>query len=318
MSFLSAEVLVGNVMDAGDTVTIPSGSDRFLVLTFVTGYASQSEFDATITMGGQTLTRLIDAQHYPGNTGAAHGVYTATETQIAAMSDGAITAFASSTISGGAAVWYEDIDQTAGVINTVTDTTDDDPRTVTLTGIASGDIVIGVTSDINTAAATPASTTLRATAPSDNTGNPSGQQIVVERIASSASEAFIVDHYTGPYAATSMLALRPASATSTPRITTAQLPNGVVGEAYSQTVSVNTDGGTAAATAWTVSSGSLPSGITIADASAATLTLSGTPTASGRSTFVIQYENADGGTDTQELTIAVDPLIKYGYTLQVT
>jgi hypothetical protein len=63
-------------------------------------------------------------------------------------------------------------------------------------------------------------------------------------------------------------------------ITTATLPNGTVGTAYSQTLAAA--GGTGTLT-WSVSTGALPGGITLSSAGS----LSGTPTASGTFNFTV-------------------------------
>ena len=90
-------------------------------------------------------------------------------------------------------------------------------------------------------------------------------------------------------------------------ITTTSLPDGTVGTAYSQTLQAV--GGVPPVT-WAVSSGTLPAGLTL---NASTGTISGTPTASGSSTFTVSasYIPASVGsppppvTTQQQLTIAV-------------
>jgi hypothetical protein len=78
-------------------------------------------------------------------------------------------------------------------------------------------------------------------------------------------------------------------------------PFGEVSAAYSDTLAAS--GGTAPYT-WTVSSGSLPGGITL---DSATGTLSGTPTTAGSSTFTIQVTDADSQSATQETFLAIVP-----------
>lgn len=95
----------------------------------------------------------------------------------------------------------------------------------------------------------------------------------------------------------------PAGAVSSPTISTSSLPNATEDSSYSQTLSVDADGGTPASPAWTVSSGSLPTGLSL---DGSTGEISGTPTTAGGATFTVQYENTDGGSDTQQLTLTVD------------
>jgi hypothetical protein len=84
-------------------------------------------------------------------------------------------------------------------------------------------------------------------------------------------------------------------------ITTATLPGGTVGTPYSQTLAAS--GGTAPFT-WSVSTGALPTGLTLS----ATGSLTGTPTAAGTFTFTIQVADATRATATKSFTITVTGL----------
>jgi hypothetical protein len=81
-------------------------------------------------------------------------------------------------------------------------------------------------------------------------------------------------------------------------ITTATLPNGTVGTAYSQTLAAA--GGTGTLT-WSVSTGALPTGLTLS----ATGSLTGTPTAAGTFNFTLQVADAAGRNATASFTITV-------------
>jgi hypothetical protein len=86
-----------------------------------------------------------------------------------------------------------------------------------------------------------------------------------------------------------------------PDITTTMLPDGTVGQGYSQPVAAN--GGTAPLT-WTISVGTLPDGLTL---EAMTGVISGTPiTAGPASPFTVQVQDAGGLSDTQNLSILIN------------
>ena len=73
-------------------------------------------------------------------------------------------------------------------------------------------------------------------------------------------------------------------------------------------VAISVSGGTAPF-AWTLASGSLPTGLALNGSTTATITISGTPTVLGTSSFVLTVKDANGATATtpQPLTITVNP-----------
>jgi len=81
-----------------------------------------------------------------------------------------------------------------------------------------------------------------------------------------------------------------------PVITTATLPTGIVGTAYSATLEA-----TGTAPTWTIESGNLPVGLTL---NATTGVISGTPTTEGASSFVVKAANS-AGSDMKALQIVV-------------
>ena len=87
-----------------------------------------------------------------------------------------------------------------------------------------------------------------------------------------------------------------------PAILTATLPGVILGQSYSQTLAAS--GGTAPYT-WSVASGSLPAGITLSGGGI----LSGTPSATGSSTFTIQAQDGAAAKTTRSFTIAVNPAL---------
>jgi hypothetical protein len=83
-----------------------------------------------------------------------------------------------------------------------------------------------------------------------------------------------------------------------PVIATESLPVGKVSEAYSaQLRNVGNQSGT-----WSVSTGSLPAGLSL---NPATGVISGTPTARGTSTFTIRFANSGGVATTKQLSIQI-------------
>jgi titin len=90
-----------------------------------------------------------------------------------------------------------------------------------------------------------------------------------------------------------------------PTISSSPLPDGEMGAAYDQTPSAT--GGNGPYT-WSVTDGSLPTGLTLEPS---TGEISGTPTASGPSTFTLVVTDAESqqGTQLESVTIAADPSI---------
>jgi hypothetical protein len=86
---------------------------------------------------------------------------------------------------------------------------------------------------------------------------------------------------------------------STLTVSTGSLPNGTTGAAYSR--GLTNIGGTAPF-AWSITSGSLPTGVTLASDG----TISGTPHTAGSSGFTVQVTDAVSATDSNALTLTVD------------
>ena len=84
-----------------------------------------------------------------------------------------------------------------------------------------------------------------------------------------------------------------------PRITTRDLPDGRVGQPYSEPVQAT--GGSGART-WIIVDGSLPPGLTL---DATTGLIFGTPTDEGTFSFTVQVQDSVGGSDRQSLSIRI-------------
>jgi len=97
------------------------------------------------------------------------------------------------------------------------------------------------------------------------------------------------------------------SATPPTIATTSPLAGGTVGTAYSQTFTASS--GTSPYT-WSVSSGSLPGGLTLAS----TGVLSGTPTASGTFTFTVQVTDSASSTATKSISLTITPALAVSTT----
>ncbi|MCW0217246.1 MAG: putative Ig domain-containing protein [Prosthecobacter sp.] len=104
---------------------------------------------------------------------------------------------------------------------------------------------------------------------------------------------------TGANSTTATVTVNPAA---NPVIFTASsLPSGSPGTSYS--VNLEAAGGTTPYT-WTLSSGTLPSGLQLTEAGV----LSGLPTDNGTSTFTVQVEDSNGFKDTAEFTVTMSDL----------
>ncbi len=87
-----------------------------------------------------------------------------------------------------------------------------------------------------------------------------------------------------------------------PAITTSSLVDGIVGIVYSQTLT--STGGTIPLM-WSISSGTLPAGLSLSSSG----NISGTPTANGTYNFTVQVADAYSVTATQALSITVNPTL---------
>src|SRR4051794_9180005 len=98
-----------------------------------------------------------------------------------------------------------------------------------------------------------------------------------------------------------LLGIAPALFGQGPMIGTLLLPSGGVGSAYSEMLLV---GGGTRPYKWSVTSGTLPAGL---DLNQAQGLISGVPTAPGLATFIVKVTDKDNLSDSQQLSIRIDP-----------
>ncbi|MCC6390036.1 MAG: putative Ig domain-containing protein [Bryobacterales bacterium] len=101
---------------------------------------------------------------------------------------------------------------------------------------------------------------------------------------------------------TGKIASKTFTLTVNPQLTvsTTSLPGGSVGQAYNQTLFAS--GGSGSGYTWTLQSGTLPAGLTLASA---TGVISGTPSANGTSSFTVQVADSAGGIASKPLSITI-------------
>src|SRR5258708_29639654 len=99
----------------------------------------------------------------------------------------------------------------------------------------------------------------------------------------------------------------PPTPTTTPlMITTTSLPNGNVCASYTAFITANKGGGSSLDT-WTIVSGKLPAGLTMATSYGIESTVvSGTPTTVQTSAFTVQVQDSAGETATRAFSITID------------
>ncbi|HYC72510.1 MAG TPA: chondroitinase-B domain-containing protein [Opitutaceae bacterium] len=92
----------------------------------------------------------------------------------------------------------------------------------------------------------------------------------------------------------------PGGGDTTPTITTTTLPSGTVGVAYNQSLAAT---GGELPLNWSLAAGTLPAGLMLSTGGV----ISGTPAAPGTSDFTVQVADGDNDTDTQALSLAINP-----------
>ena len=101
-------------------------------------------------------------------------------------------------------------------------------------------------------------------------------------------------------------------AATSPSISTATVPNGITGTAY--TTSITATGGTAPYS-WSVSSGTLPAGLALGTSTTSSVTISGTPTSAQQAaSFTMQVKDSAAKTATKTFTMNVTSTISVAIT----
>lgn len=87
-------------------------------------------------------------------------------------------------------------------------------------------------------------------------------------------------------------------------IATTSLPSGTLGTPYQGVISAT---GATGSFTWILISGTLPAGLTLTNSTTASITVQGTPTALGTSTFTMQVTDSTGNSVSQTLSISINP-----------
>lgn len=132
-----------------------------------------------------------------------------------------------------------------------------------------------------------------------NTSSTGATFVAPATVASATAATVTATSVTDPSkSASAQITVNPA-----PAISTTSLPAATAGTAYSQTVTGT--GGTTPDT-WTVSSGTLPPGLSLGSSTTSSVTISGTPTGGGSGSVTLKVADSVGDSATQALAITVN------------
>ena len=115
--------------------------------------------------------------------------------------------------------------------------------------------------------------------------------------SAAATSSFTVQVTSAGQTSSKSLSITIQAATPAPTITTTSLPNGTVGQAYSQTLAATGGDGSYS---WSLAGGNLPAGLSLNTSG----TISGTPSAAATSSFTVQVTSA-GQTSSKSLSVTV-------------
>ncbi len=187
------------------------------------------------------------------------------------------------------------------------------PLTITVSSLPSGTTQAGYSATLSVSGGTaPYSWSITAgSLPPGLTLSPSGHVSGTPTASGTSSFTVKVTDSSSPLqSATASLSIVVAAAATSVQITTTSLPSGQVNSAYSGTLAAS--GGTAPYT-WTLSSGLLPTGLSLGAAGQ----ISGTPTASGTSSFTVKV--TDSSSPLQSATASLSIVVAAAATsVQIT
>jgi Putative Ig domain len=263
------------------TAALPSGTVGTAYSTTLTATGGTAPYSWTVASGtlpaGLSLSQGGAISGTP--TGAGQSNFTVQATDSSSPVQKAIKPFSLSTSAAGMTLTITSGSLPNGVVGTVYSST------LTATGGTtpySWTVVSGTL---------PAGLSLSQGGTISGTPTRAGQSSFTVQVTDSSSPV---------QKATTLSSISVSATPPTLTITTASLPNGTVGTAYSSTVTAT--GGTTPYS-WTLTSGALPAGLSLSKGG----TISGTPTSAGQSNFTVQV--TDASSSTQKASKAFDPTI---------
>jgi hypothetical protein len=315
-SSLPAGLTLGSSGAITGTPTTSGTTSVSITVTDTDSNTSTSNFNltvngtTTITISPTTLPDATEGVAYSTTLTATGGVAPYTWTISAGALPTGLTIDSSTGVISGTAT-------TVGTASFTVTATDSDSNmgtaSLSITVDSSSTLTITTTSLPNGTVGTAYSTTLAASGGTppytwSNIGNalPGGLSLagstgVISGTPTTAGATSLTIEVTDSDDNTASQPLTLTIVSGTPlTITTTSLPDGVVGTAYSQAVTAT--GGVPPYT-WSISSGSLPAGLSIAPS---TGVISGTPTTTGLSSFTVLVQDSNSNTATANLSINID------------
>lgn len=207
--------------------------------------------------------------------------------------------FDMTSVSAGTTYEYRVVAETGPVEGTTVTFRAGTPQTITFASIASQDLSTGsLTVTPTSSSSLPVTVTSADTSVCSVSSSP--PQWTVTLAAAGTCILTASQEGDGTYASADPIT-RVFTIAAPVSITTSSLPGGTTNASYGPET-LAAAGGSGTYTAWAVTAGTLPSGITL---DSATGVLSGTPTTAGSSTVTIEVTDSDGATTNKQFTIDV-------------